>query len=159
MGPFNASQLPAVARTASRARSVRRFGALLAAALVLVLGAEAPSDAGQQAEGAELFQKHCLACHPGKLKTLTYGDLVDSVRTPPIGMPAFNEQKLSDEQVRAIGDHLYQTASGKQQAGRLEAALAEPKPDPEEAFAETGQERPRRSLKERKAWLRGFGTN
>jgi len=68
-------------------------------------------NAASQPDGAALHRKHCLACHPeGTLKLS--GDLLDSIRIPPPGMPAFSEEKLSDAGVAALGEYL-RRAGGK----------------------------------------------
>lgn len=77
------------------------------------------------------------------------------VRTPPPGMPAYGEDKLSDLDVQAISKHLFFTASGEPPAASVLKPIAQ-----EPARTGSGVENPRtsRSAREKRAWLRSFGT-
>ncbi|MDA8174072.1 MAG: cytochrome c [Nitrospiraceae bacterium] len=76
--------------------------------------------------GAALFQKNCAMCHsnggnvmkPGyslhkkDMKTnavKSEADIVKLIRHPGPGMPAFNEDKLSDAEANAIAKYIMKT--------------------------------------------------
>ena len=77
-------------------------------------------------KGEQLFSEHCAACHPNggniidpedtlQKKTLTsHGiktadDIVGYLREPGTGMPAFDKEKLPDEQAREIAEYILDT--------------------------------------------------
>jgi cytochrome c5 len=149
-------------------RLVRAWIAPFAACAFLVCAA-APAAAGSSHDGAVLFQKHCLSCHTRPIATGTFESLLRDTRTPPVGMPAFGEEKLTDDEVLAIAEHLFpeareQDAHSAPKDGRIQARAEAANVGPEDAGTarsapQESSEAPRRTLKQRKAWLRGFGTN
>ena len=115
------------------------------AVLFLLCGSVAPRNAAAQTDGAALYQKHCAGCHQDGSKLKLAVPLLNSLRVPPTGMPLFSEDKLPDCDVRAIGEYL---RPGSQQPA---AQKAEPE---RKTPAKEGK-----SLKEKKPWLKGFGTS
>jgi hypothetical protein len=144
-------------------------GVLLIMAVLFGPGAVSLCSAESHTDGSSLYRKHCLACHPRALKALTYEDLRASVRQPPMGMPAFSEEKLSDLELRSIGESLFPAVPKDRKASQLEAARTDPPAaaiDTEPAVqasvpAVSGAERlpgSRSTAKEKREWLRSFGT-
>ena len=79
---------------------------------VLLLVDVSPCRAASQKGGAALYRKHCSYCHP-KASTLRMSkDLLGIVRMPPLGMPAFSEDKLSNADVQTLGEYI-RPAGGK----------------------------------------------
>lgn len=118
---------------------------LIMAVLLLLCSAAAPRNAVAQTDGAALYHKHCAGCHH-EGSTLKLADpLLHSVRVPPPGMPLFDEEKLSDRDVRTIGEYL---RPGSQQPA---AKKAEPE---RKASAKAGK-----PYQEKKSWMKGFGTS
>jgi len=122
--------------------SPRSFTASLTMAVLLVCGAAALCTAAERPDGAELYQKHCVSCHPDGSKLKLDIPLLGTLRTPPVGMPAFGPEKLTDRDVQAIGEYL--------RPGAPAAPKTEPAP---QAPAKAGK-----SSKEKKSWMKGFGT-
>jgi len=112
-------------------------------AILLLCGAVALCNADEQPNGAALYQKHCVICHPDGSKLRSDISLLNGIRRPPPGMPPFEQEKLSDRDVRAIGEYL--------RPGTPAAPKTEPAP---QAPAEAGK-----PSKEKKSWIKGFGTS
>jgi hypothetical protein len=96
-------------KTAASPHPVR--APLILAACLLFLAAS-PCGAASQREGAALYRKHCSVCHREASKLARSGDLVESLRNPPVGMPAYSEDKLSDADVHALREYI-RFADGK----------------------------------------------
>jgi mono/diheme cytochrome c family protein len=124
-------------------RSFRSFTTALTLAVPLLCGAVALCNAAEQPDGATLYQKHCASCHPDGSKLKLDVPLHNSLRTPPLGMPSFGQEKLSDRDVQAIGTYL--------RPGVSAAPPKEPAPQ-----APAGPSKP---SKEKKSWMKGFGTS
>lgn len=120
--------------------SLRPVVSALIMAAFLVFSAVPLRSAVAQTVGEMLFEKHCAGCHPNGKKLTMAGPLRDSLRKPPPRMPAFDEDTLTDDEARAIGEYI---RPGSQ------PSVSERKPS-----AKTGK-----SLKEKKSWRKGFGTD
>ena len=119
------------------------FATTLSLTVLLVCGAATLCNATEQPDGAVLYQKHCSQCHPGGSKLKLDIPLLNSIRTPPPGMPSYGQEKLSDRDVQAIGAYLRPAASA--------APKTEPEPQP--------PAKPSKPSKEKKSWMKGFGTS
>ena len=115
----------------------------LTMAVLFVCCAAVLCTAAGRPDGAALYQKHCVSCHPDGSKLKLDIPLLGTLRTPPVGMPAFGQEKLSDRDVQAVGEYLRPGAPG--------APKTEPAP---QAPAKAGK-----SSKEKKSWMKGFGTS
>ncbi len=91
---------------------LRSFTQTLVATAILWAGGAAPGDAASHRDGATLYRKHCALCHPETTRLRMADDLMETLRMPPPGMPAFSEEKLSDADVKALGEHV-RPAAGK----------------------------------------------
>jgi mono/diheme cytochrome c family protein len=58
--------------------------------------------------GEELFNKHCLACHPKAAKLRSRKNIIEKMRNPMSSMPAFDENKLSNDNAKKIADYIHQ---------------------------------------------------
>lgn len=114
--------------------------AALIVAVFLLCGVVCPRNVAAQTVGELLFEKHCAGCHPDRKKLIIAGPLRDSLRKPPPRMPAFDEDTLTDDEARAIGEYI--------RPGSQPSTL-ERKPS-----AKAGK-----SVKEKKSWRKGFGTD
>jgi len=123
------------------AHSPRSFATALTMAVLLLCGAVTLCNAAEQPDGAALYQKHCVSCHPDGSRLRLDSPLLNSLRTPPSGMPSFGQEKLSDLDARAIGEYL------------RPGAPAAPKTEPQ-APAKAGK-----PSKDKKSWMKGFGTS
>ncbi len=109
---------------------IRAGTSLVATAFFLCINA-APCLAAPQTDGGALYRKHCAHCHPDAAKLKMPGKLVDDIRMPPPGMPAFGEEKLSDTEVRSIGEYILpagKRVSLPEVAPAAPAAAVEPTP-------------------------------
>ncbi len=61
--------------------------------------------AAQAPNGAELYKKHCSACHPDATR-LSDSRIVETMRNPPSPMPIFDKDKVSDRDAEAIADYI-----------------------------------------------------
>ena len=170
MAPIYILHQRSALRTNRRFRLRRAVGALFAVNVFIAFGTVSLGAADQDLDGAALFEKHCLSCHARPLTSGTFDSLLRDTRTPPLGMPAFDEDKLTDKEVQAIAEHLFPAAPKERgpsplaagRAGKTTDAAVTGKGDQKAAPENTANgssEEPRRTLKERKAWLRGFGTH
>ncbi|MHB8845039.1 MAG: c-type cytochrome [Nitrospirota bacterium] len=145
-------------QNAFRLRFAGGFGAMLImTALVIACCDVSLCSAAAQSDGAALYRKHCSTCHPQALTTGSTADLFGIVRTPPPGMPAYGEDKLSDLDVRAIGEYLFPAASGEPPAAA--SALRPMAQEPARTGSGTAnRSSSSRSARKKRAWLRSFGT-
>lgn len=120
-----------------------RFFVLALATAACLSGPAIRCLAADQPDGAALYRKHCASCHPEEKNVDLSTQLIDRLRLPFVGMPTFGPEKLSDDEVRAIDTYLQLTR----------AAAQEPEEGPK------APPKPRRSPKEKKSWMRGFGTD
>ena len=59
-----------------------------------------------QDDGAKLYKKHCISCHPDDHKLRSSRDIIFLMRNPPVVMPVFGVEKLSDYDAQAIADFI-----------------------------------------------------
>ncbi len=60
----------------------------------------------EKSRGAELFSKHCSACHPDAAKMKSDINIVAFMRAPVPPMPAFKVEKISDEDAQFIAAYI-----------------------------------------------------
>ena len=120
--------------------------------------------AASQKDGAALYLKHCIHCHP-EASTLKMSEaLIDSLRTPPLGMPAYSEDKLSDADVQALGEYIRPAGRNvplptSAQTKPLSATVGTAPVSMVSAGASSGTERALGTgmrTKTKKPWNRGF---
>jgi mono/diheme cytochrome c family protein len=58
-------------------------------------------------QGEYLFKKHCSGCHrdPARLKQVE--DIASQMRNPPVSMPQFGKDKISDIDAGEIADYIH----------------------------------------------------
>ena len=58
-------------------------------------------------QGEYLFKKHCSGCHrdPAKLKQVEH--IASRMRNPPVSMPQFGKEKISDIDAGEIADYIH----------------------------------------------------
>ena len=104
--PLNARSSPLIQVLKRDSYSWSPCSAVLLAALLVPLALVAliatPCSA-EERDGAQLYRKHCSLCHADASR-LRSEELMNDIRMPPPGMPAFGDDKLSDEDVQAIAD-------------------------------------------------------
>lgn len=127
-------------------RTSRSLSAALIIAAFLLCGA------AERPDGATLYQKHCSACHPDGSKLKLDEPLVESLRQPFPGMPLFGKDRLSDSEVDAIASYLLNSPSAATPPAAQPPALPKTGPGPQPPA------KPRKPSKEKKAWMKGFGT-
>jgi cytochrome c6 len=93
------------------------------AALYCFVSFSLAEDRSAKQNGEQLFNQHCAACHPdgGNIidsnKTLhkssmvshgikTSDDIIRYMRSPGLGMPSFDEKKLSDKLAGEIAEYI-----------------------------------------------------
>ncbi|MDA8088780.1 MAG: c-type cytochrome [Nitrospiraceae bacterium] len=93
----------------------------------LIVALALPSMAlAQDPSGKTLYRKYCNMCHPngGNIMKPGFGlhkadlekngvktekDIIDKMRHPGTGMPAFSKDKISDSDADAIADYIMKT--------------------------------------------------
>lgn len=75
-------------------------------------------------DGAMLYRKHCTGCHPDPAALKSTENLAELLRQPPVAMPAFDTERLSDSSVVAIENFMRQ----RRNAGETAAPAAAPEP-------------------------------
>jgi len=58
--------------------------------------------------GEELYSKHCSACHPDAEKLRSSKNIIRDIRRPIASMPAFDENKISNENAKKIDDYIHE---------------------------------------------------
>ncbi len=135
----------------------RHFFSAAAIAALLLTGFGYPAFAAEQTDGAALYQKHCAACHPDGAKLKPINSLINALRTPPIGMPTFGEDRLDHQAVEMIGAYLQVPVAEEPRAAQKPDVQQDPEPATKPA--QDAPAKPRKSLEQRKSWLKGFGTS
>ena len=58
--------------------------------------------------GEALYKKHCLACHPDAEQLKSTKNIIGIMRTQIASMPAFDENKISNDDAKKIEDYIRQ---------------------------------------------------
>lgn len=53
-----------------------------------------------------LYKKHCSACHPDAARLRSHKNIMILINNPPPGMPKFNEDRISENDMNAIVDYI-----------------------------------------------------
>ncbi len=88
-----------------RDSSVKKWAASGEILFVIFIVIVSPAMAAQAPNGAELYKKHCSACHPDATR-LSDSHIVEIMRNPPSPMPTFDKDKVSDRDADAIADYI-----------------------------------------------------
>lgn len=68
----------------------------------VVFSAEAP----RESIGAALYKKSCSGCHPDAGKLKSENNIIELMRHPPAAMPAFGQDKISDQNAQSIAEYI-----------------------------------------------------
>ncbi len=71
----------------------------------------------QEDTGQNLFNKHCVMCHPDaeRMRVVkTPDDIVNIMRNPKMGMPQFDKKEISDEDAKVIAKYIFLSILSKQ---------------------------------------------
>jgi cytochrome c6 len=99
---------------------------LVSVLTVCCAGAVAYAEKGSTDIGAAEFKEHCAICHPeggnviNPKKTLhkadreannikTASDIIKIMRTPGLGMTAFDEKTISDDEAKEVAKYIFKT--------------------------------------------------
>jgi len=77
-------------------------------ALFSLISNKATGGARSHETGEALYNKHCSACHPNAEKLKSAKNIVKKIRRPIASMPAFDENKISNENAKKIDDYIHQ---------------------------------------------------
>jgi mono/diheme cytochrome c family protein len=73
--------------------------------IVIFISIASFATAAHAPNGAELYKKHCSACHPDATR-LPDERIVEIMRNPPSPMPTFDNGKVSDRDADAISAYI-----------------------------------------------------
>lgn len=58
-------------------------------------------------DAAELYRKHCSACHPDAGMLRETKDILRAMTSPPPFMPSFGEEKISQNNAKKIAEYIH----------------------------------------------------
>jgi len=77
-------------------------------ALFSFISNNSTSGATSYQAGEALYKKHCLACHPDADQLKSTKNIIGIMRTQIASMPAFDENKISNDNAKKIEDYIRQ---------------------------------------------------
>ncbi len=81
---------------------MEKFFAFILSLTVLGFSTVPAAPVSSKSRGAELFERHCTACHPDAARIKADANIVAFMREPVPPMPAFRSEKISEADAQAI---------------------------------------------------------
>jgi mono/diheme cytochrome c family protein len=74
--------------------------------LITFISLSVPGTSAYQSNGAALFQRYCSGCHRQITRFKPETDFIMIMRNPPLPMPAFPPDRISESDAKAIAEYI-----------------------------------------------------